>query len=102
MEYMQLRTKVLPLFLITFGLFFYELHLVLAGKSLQRNVMCVGKRFLTKKDHFYAVNVGKEIVRWCFGAICSGEENGLSLCSSCYRALNKYKENGKCFPKVSA
>ena len=83
--------NVLPPILITFGLF-NELKIVLAGKSPVKNVTC----------RFYGVNFDREIVRQCFGVVPSGEENTLSLCSSCSRALNKDKENGKCFPEVSS
>ena len=94
--------KVLPLILLTFGLF-YELQIVFAGKSPRKKCDVCGKKCsYLKNDRFYDVNVGEEIVRQCFGFIPGGEENALSLCSSCYRALNKHKENGKCFPEVSS
>ena len=73
------------------------------GKVLEKNVTCVEKKCsYLKNDRFYDVNGGEEIVRRCFGFMPGGEENALSLCSSCYRALNKHKENGKCFPEVSS
>ena len=89
------------LILVTFGLF-YELKLVLAEKSPTKKCdVCGNKSSHSKKDRFYGVNVDREIVRRCFGVVPSGEENALCLCSSCYRALNKHKQNGKCFPEVS-
>ena len=93
--------KVFLLILITFWIF-CELKFVLAGKTpLKKCDVCEKTSYNSKKDRFYCVNFDREIVRQCFGIVRSREENSLSLCSSCTRALNKHKKNAKCFTEVS-